>query len=145
MIASVQFSNFWPVENFENLRATFQILRNAFFVTSKKCHWSAVILMVFKIVKKRLYQEHVFNNDDSNSYFVKNQVLEPDMKSANLDSLVNYKTRKLQNAQILTIFKFNERVPYHERLQVSKFPIFGQLEFLKICAAFLNFAQTRFL
>ena len=56
--------------------------------------------MVFKIVKKRLYQEHVFNNDDSNSYFVKNQVLEPDMKSANLDSLVNYKTRKLQNAQI---------------------------------------------
>ena len=80
MIASVQFSNFWPVENFENLRATFQILRNAFFVTSKKCHWSAVILMVFKIVKKRLYQEHVFNNDDSNSYFVKNQVLEPDMK-----------------------------------------------------------------
>ena len=100
MIASVQFSHFWPVENFENLRATFQILRNAFFVTSKKCHWSAVILMVFKIVKKRLYQEHVFNNDDSNSYFVKNQVLEPDMKSANLDSLVNYKTRKLQNAQI---------------------------------------------
>ena len=101
--------------------------------------------MVFKIVKKRLYQEHVFNNDDSNSYFVKNQVLEPDMKSANLDSLVNYKTRKLQNAQILTILKFNERVPYHERLQVSKFSIFGQLEFLKICAAFLNFAQTRFL
>ena len=44
----------------------------------------------------------------------------------------NYKTRKLQNAQI------TKRANYTTRK-------FGQLRISKICAAFLNFSQTRFL
>ena len=64
----------------------------------------------------------------------------------NFENIVLEQAKKYHwSPVILTILKFNERVPYHERLQVSKFSIFGQLEFLKICAAFLNFAQTRFL
>ena len=132
MIASVQFFHFWPVEIFQNLRSVLKFFTNAFLVTSKKCRWSAVILIVFVSLRFSLYQCTFLNTDDSISYFAKHIVLELSKKCR-------------WSAVILTILKFNERVPYHERVQVSDFVIFGKLDFLKICAAFLNFAQTRFL
>ena len=131
-VASVRFFHFGPVEIFENLRSVFEFCTNTFLVTSNKCDWSAVILIVFVSLRFSLYQCTFLNTDDSISYFAKNLVLELSKKCR-------------WSAVILTILKFNERVPYHERVQVSDFVIFGQLEFLKICAAFLNFAQTRFL
>ena len=78
--ASVRFCHFWPVGIFENLRSVFEFCANTFLVTSKKCRWSAVILIVFVSLRFSLYQCTFLNVDDSISYFMKNQVLEPDMK-----------------------------------------------------------------
>ena len=76
-IASVRFFHFGPVEIFENLRSVFEFCTNTFLATAKNDHLSPVILMVFKTVKKRLYQWPFLNSDVSISYFAKHLVLEP--------------------------------------------------------------------
>ena len=130
---------FTPTNLPQNRSKIFALLAQVFHLTEVSEYTAAasVLSYVLKLDPDNLdalqgVQCTFLNTDDSISYFAKNLVLELSKKCR-------------WSAVILTILKFNERVPYHERVQVSDFVIFGQLEFLKICAAFLNFAQTRFL